>query len=264
MVGIDREMKVGRSAMMAQARQATETSTAQDRLWTRLTAVAGLLYVVLTVAALIITGNDATPADPLSVVRAYFVDNRTVVLASVYLGTLGMTCFLAFAAGLGGLVARRGGDSWGILARLMLAGALGSFAITTVVNLAEAALAFRGAAAGEPATIEALFDLLMMVPLTVVPLAAFMVAAAAGIVRSAVLPRWLGWAVLLPALLGISGGAGLGDPRGTVAGNGFGGYLLFLVWALATSVMLLVRREATLPVGQQRVAAGGQQWQAES
>jgi hypothetical protein len=181
-------------------------------------------------------------------VRAYYADNRGGVLASVYLDTLGMTCLLAFAAGFGGLVARRGGDPWGILGRLMVAGALGSLAITSVENLAEAALAFRAASVGEAATVEALFDLLLMIPLAVLPLAALMIAASAGIARSAIVPRWLGWAVLLPALLSLVGAAGLGDPRGPLAAIGlFGGFFPFLLWTLAVSVVLLVRRETDAP-----------------
>jgi len=233
---------------------------AQDRLWTRVTGAAGLAYFVLTIVGFVIVGQDATPADAPAVVRGHFTDNRSAVLMGVYIDTLAMTCLLAFAAGLGGLVARRGGDPWGILGRLMLAGALGTFAITMVENMAEAALAFRAASAGEPGAVEALFGLVMMVNLTAVPLAAFLVGAASGILRSGVAPRWLGWAALVPALLGVIGASGLGDPRGPVAIIGFvGGFLPSLLWALVTSVALLVRREsAALSPEERPVHTGGE------
>ena len=71
------------------------------------------------------------------------------MLAGVYLQSLGMVCFLAFAAGLGGLVRRGGVDPLGILGRVMLAGAAGTAAVTLVDNMAAAALAYRVAAEGD-------------------------------------------------------------------------------------------------------------------
>ena len=252
---------------MATARNdpADRAPLAREWPWARATGVAGVTYVILTVAGFVVGGQDATPRDSADVVRGYFADNRSGVLTGVYIDTLAMVCLLAFAAGLGGLVARRGGDPWGVLGRLMLAGALGSFAITMAENMAEAALAFRVASAGDPGAVEALFGIVMMVNLTAAPLAAFLVGAAAGILRSGIAPRWLGWAALAPALLGVIGAAGLSDPRGPVAAIGFaGGYLPFLLWTLVTSVVLLVRREAPASVtGERRAYPGGERLQTE-
>jgi hypothetical protein len=247
--------------MAAQPVQETGNTAVQDWPWARFTAAAGMLFVALTVAGLTLPGADPTPAAPLESVRAHFVDNRSGVLAGLYLQNLAMACFLAFAAGLGGLVLRRGGDPWGILARLMLAGAVGTAAITLVVNMAAAALAYRIAAEGEAGAVQALFDLYLMVPLSSIPCAAFLAAAAAGILRSAVVPRWLGWVALPPTLLLLVGAAGLGDVRGPVYSIGFfGGLLPFLLWTLVTSIVLLVRRgaeQSMVPAPGQAVGAVG-------
>ena len=101
--------------MTAQPAQAAATSISQDRPWARLTAVAGIAFIALTVPGLILPGEDPSPTGPLESIRAHFVDNRTGVLAGYYLQTLGMLCFLAFAAGLSGLVRRGGADPLGIL-----------------------------------------------------------------------------------------------------------------------------------------------------
>jgi hypothetical protein len=218
-----------------------------DDIWTWFTAISGIVYVVLAVTALLIGGNDPTPSDSLQTVRAYFVDNRTQVLTSVYVDSLSLAFLLAFAAGLGGLLMRRSADPLGILARLMLAGAVGTVVITMVENMAEAALAYRTSSVGDVSTVQALFDLYMMEVLVTFSIAVFLVAAGMGILRSATLPRWSGWAAFVLALLLVIGGAGLGDPRGNIAAIGFmGGYLPFLLWTLAISVVLVVRRNASV------------------
>lgn len=149
--------------MMAHPGQGTPTSLAQGGPWARLTAAMGIVFVALTVVGLALPGEDPTPAASLETVWAHFVDNRTGVLAGLYLQNLATVCFLAFAAGLGGLVMRREGDPWGILARLMLAGAAGTAAITLAVNMAASALANRLAAEGEAGAVQALFDFYLMV-----------------------------------------------------------------------------------------------------
>src|SRR5439155_10238510 len=132
-------------------------------------------------------------------------------------------------AGLGGLVRRGGRDPLGILARLMLAGAAGTAAVTLVDNMAAAALAYRVAAGGEAGAVQALFYLYMMVPLSAVPQAAFLAAAAAGILGGGVAPRWLGWVALPPVLCLLVGAAGLGDLYGPLEVLGYlGGLMPFL------------------------------------
>lgn len=250
--------------MAAQVGQATNPM-AQDWPWARLTAAAGIFFVVLSIAGFVVRGIPPTPGGPLDEARAYYVDHRTGVLAYAYLDGLAMICLVAFAAGLGGLVARRGGDPLGILARLTLAGAVGMAAIAMVLDMTEAALAAH-TAAGELAAAQALFDLVSMLPLTTLPLALFVAGAAAGIIRSAVVPRWLGFVALVPALAGLVGAAGLGDPSGPVAAIGlFGGYLPMLLWMLATSIALVVRREGNMPAaGEQPAHASNQRWQPEA
>lgn len=251
--------------MAAQVGQAANPM-ARDWPWARLTAAAGIFFVVLSIAGFVVRGIPPTAGGPLDEARAYYVDHRTGVLAYAYLDGLAMICLVAFAAGLGGLVARRGGDPLGILARLTLAGAVGMAAIAMVLDMTEAALAAHTAAAGELAAAQALFDLVSMLALTGLPQALFVAGAAAGIIRSAVVPRWLGFVALVPALAGLVGAAGLGDPSGPVAAISlFGGYLPMLLWMLATSIALFVRREGNMPAaGEQPAHAGNQRWQPEA
>ncbi len=211
--------------------------------WTWFTSVSGFVFVLLAVVAFVVGGNDLTPANSLETVRSYFIDNRTQVLAAAYLDGLSLAFLLAFAAGLGGLFARSSVDPLGILGRLMLAGAIGTVVITLVEDMAGTALAFRTAQSGDAGAVQALFDFYLMVPVMSFSLAAFLIAAAIGILRGSFLPRIIGWAAFVPAALLVVGVAGLGDPRGTVAAIGFvGGYLPFMLWSLAVCVVLVSRR----------------------
>jgi hypothetical protein len=114
--------------------------------------------------------------------------------------------------------------------------------------------------------VQALFYLYMMIPLISFPLAAFLAAAAAGIVGNAVVPRWLGWVALPPVLCLLVGTTGLGNLYGPLETIGYlGGFMPFLLWTLALGVALLARRGAMAPVaGGQMVSTGGERWQPES
>jgi hypothetical protein len=245
--------------VVAQPGKAAQIPMAQDWPWTRLTAAAGIVFVAVTVVGLILPGADPSPSGPLESVRAHFADNRARVLAGIYLQSLGMACFLAFAAGLGGLVMRCAGDRWGILARLMLAGAVGMATVTLVDNMAAAALVYRVAAAGDTGAVQALFYFYMMIPLSSFPAAAFLAAAAAGILRSEVAPRWLGWVALPPVLCLLVGAASPGDLYGPLEVLGYlGGFMPFLLWTLVISIVLLVQRSSVAAAtGERLVQTGG-------
>ena len=148
----------------------------------------------------------------------------------------------------------------------MLAGAIGMAGITMVLDMAEAALSSHTAIAGEPAAVQALFNLVSMVALTGLPQALFLAGAAVAIVRSAVVPPWLGVAALVPAISGLIGAAGLGNPGSQLEMVALiGGYLPMLLWVLALSIILFVRREGSmLPSAEQQAHAGNPQWQLEA
>lgn len=77
----------------------------------------------------------------------------------------------------------------------------------------------------------------------VIGLSIFAIATGAGILRSRVLPGWLGWVTIA---LGVLAAAG---PLGGIA------FLIAPVWALVTGVMLLLRRAGSTAVSQPAIAA---------
>jgi hypothetical protein len=238
---------------MARSDSETLDRTMRDRLWARLTAAAGIAFVVLMAAAVILMGEEPAPDTSIAGVQAYFVENRSSVLAASYLDGVGALILVGFAAGLAGLAQRSSSDPWSVIGRLIVGGAVATAAVAVVLDMARAALAFRAADA-EPATVQVLYDLYLM-PLVLLPFATFQAAVGAGILRSTVLPRWLGWSALVLAALSLTGAAGNGDPRGPVAMLGFiGGFALFGLWTLVVCGMLLARRELAEPAPQPRPA----------
>ena len=72
---------------------------------------------------------------------------------------------------------------------------------------------------------------------------AMFLGATMAILTTRTLPAWLGWlAAVTGLLLVVSIGAVFDDSEEGVLGfAGFGGFLLFLVWVLATSIVLLMK-----------------------
>jgi hypothetical protein len=73
--------------------------------------------------------------------------------------------------------------------------------------------------------------------LTMYPLAVVAGAAAIVVLRTHVLPRWLGWLAAATAVALLANGFALDAEFGPA-------FLLFLLWVVATSVVLLVRGSA--------------------
>ena len=186
-------------------------------LWQRLGAASGIVYVVLLIGGNSIGGPD--------IQIVFFME----ILAFLF--------FLFFLGNLWSALRRaEGGSGW------LSATAFGAGLMSVTIKVASAApvLAARWAGDGlDPQLARTLQDInnasfyLSFFPLAIL-LAAFAIVA---IRFGAPLPRWLGWisAVVAVALL-VDGMAGTLYPRD------FGpSFLLFLLWTLAASIVLMRR-----------------------
>jgi hypothetical protein len=120
-------------------------------------------------------------------------------------------------------------------------------AVVTVVVVGSgvlAVLAFRPDTT--PAVARALYDANgLLIAFASFPAAAFLASASVVIIRSGVLPRWLGWAGLLVAAAELVGAASFGRagafrPQGDLVAVQAGANGL-LLWLLATSLLMLGR-----------------------
>ena len=210
--------------------------------WERIGAISGILFV-LTIVATFFTATTPDVDDPAAEIRETLVDDRTGLIAGVYLGGLGAFFFLAFLAALVALLRRAEGEAGPSVLAL-----LGGVATTVMILVTTGVVLALVNAADEEAGDDALRALLELDSTLFIPtgffFAAFHVGAGLSILGTGVLPRWLGWAslaiaiVFLVSLFGMFSEDDEGGPLGIIY---FLCLLASLLWALATSILLLRR-----------------------
>jgi hypothetical protein len=218
-----------------------------DRLWQRLGAASGIVYVVTLLGPDLIQGGPSEEPTTAAAAIAHSCAHTTAAQPSEafipILTTLGFLCFLFFLGSLWSILRRAEGEH-GWLAAAAFGGGLISLSIKFAGGAAGLA-ALRGACAGiDPQlwqTLHAMDGASFF--LSFFPLAVLVLAAAIVTIRFGALPRWLGWmaAVVAVALLA-------GATAGTVYARDDAGlpFLLFLLWTLAVSVVLV--RRAGVPL----------------
>jgi hypothetical protein len=234
-----------------------EATLAQGRRWDLIAAIAGLLFVVLVLGSFFTPGTPASDT-PIEDIAAQLQVDLPGHQLSLFLGFLGDVAFLVFVAGVWSRLRRWEGPA-GMFSGLFVLAAVAATAVLMVSEGLYLALAQYGAAADpDLGALQSLTILNEWVGAAVVPaFAATFIGAATAILTTRALPQWLGWlAALIALLLLVSlGGVFQTDPRGGVIEiAGFGGFLLFLVWVLATSIVLLLRRGAEPVAGARQVS----------
>ena len=201
----------------------------------RFAPLAGVLFVLLVIAAVIVGGESPSADDSLQTVIEYFDGDRDSALAASIILSIAVVPFLWFAGLLRSVLAaaegpptRLASTAWGgavVLAvgitllagfTFVAADTVGDVppAVTQTYSVAQADLFFP-----------------VMVGATV-----FLLASGLAIVRSAALPAWLGWAAVVLGIAAI-----------TFSPAAFFAILLMLVWIVVSSVMLFQRGADTRP-----------------
>jgi hypothetical protein len=192
-----------------------------DRFAQTLGGASGILYVVLLMAG----GGLGGPGSQLA----------------FSLEVLAFTLFLFFLGSLWGAMRRAEGGGG-----LLSATAFGAGVMSVTIKLASAAPVLAARASElDPQLTKVLEDINdASFALTFFPLAAMLAAFALVAIRSAALPRWLGWAAAaLSVAFAVGGLAGSADLGSDWAGLPM---LIFTPWVIATSVVLIRRaRRAT-------------------
>jgi hypothetical protein len=200
--------------------------------WARYAPLSGLLFVALIVASIIVGGFDSVGTDDstLKVVK-FWKDNDSQQIASALIGALAMVPFLWFVSALRSTLRVAEGGT-GRLSATAFAGGI----VLVGFALVDSALQFAVAdTVGDvpPAvtqTLSVLYsDFFVGFP---VGFGTLMLATALVLLRTRILPIWLGWFALV---LGIASFLG---PAGFVA------FLVGLVWVAIVSVLLYQRAES--------------------
>ena len=220
----------------------------------RLGAVAGIAAAVLLIAIIVVVPTGPSPGASGEDIKASLVTQGNAMLLGHYLEGLMLMLFLSFAASLRGVL-RRAEEGAGALSTAMFGGAVATVAVILVAHAIQASLVLHTARDGDPALVRALFDLAAMVDsFYAFPLAVFLAAAGAVMVRSRAVGRWLGWAAGAIALLMVVGQAGTITGTDPLIAVGIVGFLSFVLWLLVASIMLLRRRGAARPVVREALA----------
>lgn len=193
-------------------------------------ALAGPVFLLLLLVAVLLTGG--TPGEGASGkdVIQHYSDSKGRNAASVFIFGPAAAALLVFAARLAGEL-----KGTGAARRLMQYGAvlyaaaltLGAVFLLTAVTAAD----HKQAAVAETANA---LNNNGWIPI-VIGIAAMLVGAGLGVLRSGVLPRWLGWVGVIVGVLSLLGP------------GGFLGFLVAPFWIAIAGVLLYQRRTVALP-----------------
>ena len=166
----------------------------------RVAAVTGVLFVVVLLAGLYVAPDLVYPEEQVGGVSgSFYVNYESRLLAQAVLFGVASVLFLFFLGGLRAFLARAEGREPRLAPVVLAAGAvftalglLQAAVLTALVALRGNELGVRAQGSGWAA--RALFYLEGAIgDLALFPFAAFLAAAAVVLVRTRVLPRWLGW-----------------------------------------------------------------------
>lgn len=211
---------------------------------TRYGAATGIFFVLLAIVGFGVTPKPPAADASVSEVFEYFSDKQNTLHAvQLIFGAAGFF-FLWFIGTLRNSLSAAEGSE-GRLATTAFGGGLIAVA-TLMVGFALQATATLHPLENGPELTHALFDASLIVPAIGAPAAAvFFAANGLSILRSGYLPAWLGWLGLVTAFFNLMGISAVYTDNGVFAADGvlgfFIGFLLFLVWNLAASIVLYRR-----------------------
>ena len=218
--------------------------------WERYAWAAGIIYVIALLAEIVVAlGVGLTQSDSAAKIASGLHEHRDRLLVIACLSVVYATAFLIYLCSLYNLL-RGDTDRPRVLGSLVLVGgvlfialhAVSDIGITGLVGAKIASFGYRH----DPVVAYTLY--LMTYALeSVGDVFGSLSAVAAGllVIRSGVLPRWLGWVSIIAGIMLFLQGFGLG---GVIASFGLIldliGFVLFLIFVLVSSVIMLTRQNA--------------------
>ena len=212
--------------------------------YARYGAATGIFFVVLVVIAFLSQpkppSSDAPPAEVLT----YFINHDSALHVTQLLVGASTFFIIWFIGTLRAVLGTAEGGEQRLSGTAYGAGLVAIAALIVSFGLLATA-AFHPADNGADVT-RALSDAAAMVLAVSAPaVGVFFIANSLVIFRSGYLPAWLGWLGMLAALFNLVGNGGVFTDHGAFAPDGvlgfFGGFLLFLIWVLCASILLVQR-----------------------
>jgi len=213
-------------------------------MWDRIAAAGGIIGVVLFVVAILIMGQPPEIGDDAATVVDFFQDNRDQVLWGGFIQGLGVIAIIWFIGALGAAM-RDAGE--GRLAAVMGIAFAITVSIGAVAALSREALAFSLAQDADPGIVHSIYQLTGFMDTSSNVLAGAVYLAVGGaVIRTGLVATWWGWVSTIAALWAIVSATAWGrDGFWSPDQAGFVSFIVFLVWALITSILLTMKAGRT-------------------
>ena len=214
--------------------------------WNGASLAAAIGFLALDIAgAFTGPGHAPQPGPGDHKLVAFYALHHAAVFTSVTFFALSVVAFLYFVGSLWNVLREAEGSS--ALATMSLGGAVALMA-AYVVQLALLAGTAQAALNGlQPDVVAALRETSTMVSnLSDILMGVFIAAASVVMLRSHLLPRWIGWVGVISGLCYVASLGQIFSADSQLGTAEFVGFVLLIVWTLATSIMLYRRsRPAT-------------------
>jgi hypothetical protein len=210
-----------------------------DAKWERAAGAGGILFVVMVVISAFLPGTPPMTSDPAKDIAKWFVDNDDAIRYSAMLGILATLPLVWWGAALYRMLERATGNArLGVMVAIGIAIATAAAAVSSVTYATVAIVGVPGAG-GLAGT--RFFYLLGTNINSMVGIGTALAvgAASAGILRSGMMPKWIGWWGGLVVVLSVAASFVAMSTRDAVMTAMILSAVTFGVWIIAVSVVML-------------------------
>lgn len=215
-----------------------------DAKWERAAGAGGILFVVLVLVSAFLPGSPPSTSDPARDIAKYFTDHDDAIRQAAFLGIVATIPLVWWAAAVYRMLERATGN--GRLGVMTAVGVAIGAAAAGVSSIIYAVVAMVGVGGSGGLSGTKFFYVLgtNLTAMVAIGTALTVGSVSAGILRTGMMPKWLGWLGALVALLSV-GGSLIG-----VSGNdavfvlAFASFLTFVLWLVIVSILML-RKPAT-------------------
>jgi hypothetical protein len=227
--------------------RAGQAEVVVNRRQHKVAGCAGILFVVLFAAGIVVSGNSPALNASAAKITLYYQDHHAGILVSELLINLASVVLLWFLGGLHAILRQR--DERGLLAPVVLAAGIATVAAGMVSDLAGTVAGLLAAqhSLGDPSLTRALLDINTGAHPAFLPLTVLTATLAAATLQGAIGARWVGWLnVLTSAACLVSAVIGSLDADGMVPPLGLLGFFIVVI---ALSVSMLRDRSPAAAAG---------------
>ncbi|HEX5586830.1 MAG TPA: hypothetical protein VFZ17_05940 [Acidimicrobiia bacterium] len=213
-----------------------------DRKWERWASLGGILFAVATALSAGLPGSPPKTSDSATKISDFIADKGDELRWGAFLAglaTLGLLWWLGSVY----RTLRRGEGGSPRLAIVAVGAAVFAAAVSTIGSVMLGSLPIIGVRTLSPQGARLFYIISSNVTVaTVFGMAVFVAAFSVVIIRSHVLPVWLGWVGVLIAVVAVFGGGVVASTRDVFFYGSFGAFVAFLLWVLVVSGLMLAGR----------------------